>query len=255
MNEPSGPRPEFRRAKHEGMPLSGALLAFDTSTESLAVGLHGPAGRTVWNGPGGAQASVSLLPQVQMLLAQAKLGLHDLAAIAFGCGPGAFTGLRTACSVAQGLAYGAGVPVIPIDSLLIVAEDVRLQDLDTVDVGVVMDARMGELYAAHYTWSGGDWHVRLEPCLIQPLLLAQQWQLAPPAVLAGTGLAMLGGRVPCRVARPEQRDRATALLELAERLHAQGRAVDADQAVPMYLRDKVAQTTAERQALAGADAP
>jgi tRNA threonylcarbamoyladenosine biosynthesis protein TsaB len=252
MSEQGRPRREFRNAEHEGVPMSGALLAFDSSTEALAVALRGPAERRVWNGPGGAQASVGLLPQVQRLLAQAELGLHDLTAIAFGRGPGAFTGLRTACSVAQGLALGAGVPVIAIDSLLIVAEDARLQDADTADVGVVMDARMGELYAARYTWANGDWHVRFAPCLVQPQDLARRWQAEPPAVLAGTGVAMLGGRIPCQFARPEQRDRATALLQLAERLQVQGRAVDADQALPVYLRDKVAQTTAERQALAGA---
>ena len=105
--------------------MTPVLLAFDTSTQALAVALQWAGGRQAWNGPGGAQASTLLLPTVQRLMDEAGLGFDDLDAIGFGRGPGAFTGVRTACSVAQGLAFGADKPVLPIDSLLIVAEDER----------------------------------------------------------------------------------------------------------------------------------
>ena len=109
------------------------LLAFDTSTDrmSIAVGRSVDGVEQVWSmaGEGGAQASRTLLPSILDLLAQADLALAELDAIVFGQGPGAFTGLRTACAVAQGLAFGARartggmpVPLLPLDSLLVVAE-------------------------------------------------------------------------------------------------------------------------------------
>ncbi|MGS0756850.1 tRNA (adenosine(37)-N6)-threonylcarbamoyltransferase complex dimerization subunit type 1 TsaB, partial [Roseateles sp. GG27B] len=103
------------------------LLALDSSTETMALALSGPAGRLYFEAAGGPQASVRLVPEALALLARAGLSLADVDAIAFGCGPGAFTGLRAACAVAQGLAFGAGKPVLSIDSLLLVAEDARQQ--------------------------------------------------------------------------------------------------------------------------------
>ncbi|WP_085978598.1 tRNA (adenosine(37)-N6)-threonylcarbamoyltransferase complex dimerization subunit type 1 TsaB, partial [Rubrivivax gelatinosus] len=101
---------------------------------------------------GGALASAALLPTVQALLARAGLVLADLEAVAFGRGPGAFTGLRTSCAVAQGLAFGIGCPVLPVDSLLIVAEDARVQ-------------RMDEVYAARWRWADGRWNEVVAPAL------------------------------------------------------------------------------------------
>ena len=128
------------------------LLALDTSTDQLSVALQRTDGqRFAHTGAGGAQASASLIPAVQALLAQAGLSLSDLSAIAFGRGPGSFTGLRTACAVAQGLAWGAGVPVLPIDTLLAVAEAARSAHGAT-HVLALLDARMNEVYAAEYAW-------------------------------------------------------------------------------------------------------
>ena len=124
------------------------LLAFDTSTDTLSIAVaRGPA---VWQhtGPGGAQASASLVPAIVQLLAEAGLDFASLDAIAFGRGPGSFTGLRTACAVAQGLALGSGsgcgVPVLPTDTLLALAEQARLQHGCT-QVGAGLDARMDEV--------------------------------------------------------------------------------------------------------------
>ncbi len=122
------------------------LLAFDTATDHMSIALQARGQVWVHEGAGGAQASATLIPAILALLAQAQLRLQDLSAIAFGRGPGAFTGLRTACSVAQGLAFGAGLPVLPIDSLCAVAEDARFCNMDSAapqETWVAMDARMG----------------------------------------------------------------------------------------------------------------
>src|SRR4051812_4707052 len=97
-----------------------SLLVFDTATEHLSIAVA--VGERVWSheSAGGALASATLIPSILRLLAEAGLTLAGLDAIAFGRGPGAFTGLRTACSVAQGLAFGANKPVLPIDTLLAV---------------------------------------------------------------------------------------------------------------------------------------
>ncbi|MDP3310685.1 MAG: tRNA (adenosine(37)-N6)-threonylcarbamoyltransferase complex dimerization subunit type 1 TsaB, partial [Polaromonas sp.] len=120
------------------------LLAFDTSTEILSVAVSD--GHRIWQqaGPGAAQASSTLIPIILDLLAQASLRLETLDALVFGRGPGSFTGLRTACSVAQGLALGARLPVLPLDTLLAVAEEARLQYqpvAGTLQLTALLDAR------------------------------------------------------------------------------------------------------------------
>jgi tRNA threonylcarbamoyladenosine biosynthesis protein TsaB len=235
------------------------LLALDTATESMAVGVAHDAASWTLNAEGGAQASERLIPAALELLGQASLVPAALDAIAFGQGPGAFTGLRTAVSVAQGLAFGIGCPVLPIDSLLIVAEDARQQavaggevgPLDPFDIWVAMDARMDEAYAAAYRHDGQGWQVRQAAALYDLPSLAAQW---PPeagtARLAGSAIEAFAGRLPWGAARlwPRTADRAAALLQLARNAWAAGAAVPAHDALPVYLRDKVALTTAEREA-------
>ncbi|OYT98078.1 MAG: tRNA (adenosine(37)-N6)-threonylcarbamoyltransferase complex dimerization subunit type 1 TsaB [Burkholderiales bacterium PBB1] len=229
-----------------------ACLAFDTATEHLSIALL--LGDRVWSheAAGGALASSTLIPGVMDLLAQAGIGLRDLDAIAFGRGPGAFTGLRTACSVAQGLALGADKPVLPIDTLLAVAEDARSMSCAGVldEVWVAMDARMDEIYAAHAVFEAGAWRLATAPWLCTPQQLNEFWRVRAPHAVAGTALAAFGDRLACGDALqlPQALPRARAMLPLAAALWAQGGAVDAAQALPLYLRDKVAQTMAERSA-------
>ncbi len=227
------------------------LLAFDTATDHMSISLQ--AGGQVWSheGAGGAQASATLIPAILALLAQADLRLQDLSAIAFGRGPGAFTGLRTACSVAQGLAFGAGLPVLPIDSLCAVAEDARSSHMDSEappETWVAMDARMGEIYAACYAFDGASWRTVVAPALMTPAALNAQWQASPPHAVAGSALTVFAGELDCGTAQlsPLALPRARAMLPLAQRLWQAGGAVDAALALPLYVRDKVAQTTLER---------
>ena len=221
------------------------LLAFDTSTEHLSVALTD--GERLWthDGPGGAQASSTLIPACQSLLAQAGLALAELDAIVFGRGPGSFTGLRTACAVAQGLGFGAGVPLLPVDTLLAVAEAARMTQGAT-RVVALLDARMDEVYSAAYAWEGHAWqaHGRLGVGKPEAVALPDAgWSLA------GNAFAAYGERLPAGAGRIQVLPTAAALLRLAPGLLAAGGAVPAAEAMPLYLRDKVAQTTAERAAL------
>jgi tRNA threonylcarbamoyladenosine biosynthesis protein TsaB len=235
------------------------ILGFDSATEQLALGLQTAAGLLVRNLPGGAAASASLLPQVQALLTQAGLGYADLHAVAFGRGPGAFTGLRTACAVAQGIAFARALPVLAIDSLLIVAEDARQQlGADEIDIAVAMDARMDEVYAGCWRHRAGRWQALRAPALYTLPALDAAWQGLVVQAVAGSALAAFADRItwPTGARRlPVEQDRAAALLRLAVAADAAGEGVAADQALPLYLRDKVALTTREREAVRAAAAP
>ena len=231
------------------------LLALDTATERISVAVVDGEEQWVADEAGGPLASQRLLPRVFELLEHAGLALGDLDAIAFGRGPGAFTGLRTACSVAQGLAFGADLPVLSIDSLAVVAEDAFAQQ-GMAEVWVAMDARMDETYAAAYRHVDGDWQVQHAPALWTLAALLEAWQRTPPACVAGSALAAFGARLPTGAALriATQHDRAAALARLARAAWRRGEALDAALALPLYLRDKVALTTAERAAVAAAKA-
>ena len=239
------------------------LLALDTSTEcmSVAVGRSNDAGPLqVWSdqAAGGALASARLIPMIRALMGQAGLSFAELDAIVFGMGPGAFTGLRTACAVAQGLALGARVddrgaaplPVLPLDSLMAVAEQARLEHAPTRqpwDVLAMLDARMDEVYVGSYRWDGAQWQVLAMPALARP----QDLPYCAGQVLAGNVFDHYGARLPPSAAgapRIAALPLASAMLGLAPRLLAQGQGVDAAFALPLYIRDKVASTTAERAA-------
>jgi len=218
------------------------LLAFDTSTERLSVAVRHGDLLLERDGEGGAQASSTLIPLIQSLLAEAGVALRELDAIAFGRGPGSFTGLRTACSVAQGLGFGAGVPLLPVDTLLAVAEEARHQ-AGAQKVLAVLDARMEQVYSAAYDFSAGP-APEAEPQLTAP----EELRLPPGYAMAGNAFAAYGERLPAAGARHPALPTAGALLRLAPALLAAGRTVSPADAWPLYVRDKVAQTTAERAA-------
>ena len=245
------------------------FLAFDTSTDRMSIALTD--GVCVWqhSGPGGAQASSTLIPAILALLAEAGLALDGLDAIVFGRGPGSFTGLRTACAVAQGLAFGAkqgaGLPVLPVDTLMALAEEARFQQAALaphtpatpgnapVTITALLDARMDEMYVQSYEFNSGLC-TSIKGCeLIRPENLVPG---PTPQLFAGNVFGVYAGRLPaalaalpCVPAWPS----ATALLRLAPALAAAGHCVAAALALPLYVRDKVAFTTEER-ALAKADA-
>lgn len=236
------------------MPEPLKFLAFDTSTDRMSVALTDGARLWQHSGPGGAQASTTLIPAILALLAEAGLALGELDAIAFGRGPGSFTGLRTACAVAQGLALGAnqgaGIPVLPVDTLMAVAEEARFQHQgdgqSPMRVTALLDARMDEMYVQGFEFGGG--HCRaLDECeLVRPENLLPA---AAAGLFAGNVFAVYAGRLPgglATFAQAEALPTATAMLRLAPQLAAAGLCVSADLALPLYVRDKVALTTEER---------
>jgi len=223
------------------------LLAFDTSTErlSLALSWAGGAGQRqlAREGQGGREASATLIPAAMELLREAGLRLSSLDAIVFGSGPGSFTGLRSSCAVAQGLALGANLPVLPLETLMAVAEEVRAAH-GTTRVMAVLDARMDEVYAARCEHDGRQWHAPSDFWLGAP----EQLALPPGAWLVGNALAAYPGRLPATDRHCAARPTAQALLRLAPQCRARGLAVEPALALPRYVRDKVALTTAERAA-------
>lgn len=237
------------------------LLAFDTSTDVMSIAVTRPVDGVsqVWQhtGAGGAQASVALIPAVLALLQQAGLTLRELDAICFGHGPGSFTGLRTACAVAQGLAFGAGLQVLPVNSLLAVAEEARFHHFAAdipARVTALLDARMDEMYTASFQWDGALWTEQSGSVLVKPEAL--QLQFAQTR-LAGNVFAAYGARLTAVAAQAERYDAlptAAAMLRLAPAMLASGAAVAPDDALPVYIRDNVAQTTAEREAMKAAKA-
>ncbi len=231
------------------------LLSMDTSTQRLVIALSDGASLHGIDEEGGARASSRLLPAVMELMQRASWPMASLDAIAFARGPGAFTGLRTAASAAQGLAFGLGRPVLALDSLMIVAEDAWLQRpallAEGVCVAVAMDARMDQIYAARYTRLGDGWQVDEEPALFDPEQLGKAWHGAPPQWVAGSALSAYASRLEVPAgsgALPTMAFAPQALAAVARQAWRAGLAVEPQDAQPLYVRDKVAFTTLEREA-------
>lgn len=222
------------------------LLAIETSTELCSVALLRGEELLADESLAPNQHAEQLAPMVRRLLARANVAVAGLDAVAFGQGPGSFTGLRIACGIAQGLAFGAGKPVIPIPSLLALAEQAGAPR-----VVAALDARMGETYLAAYARTADDWESVIAPALFSqdalPQLPGREW------VATGSGFdafdwlrTAYAGQVGASVAN--DLPRAAAVARLAGRRLARGEFVAAEEAAPLYLRDKVALTTRERQA-------
>ncbi len=227
------------------IPLMRTILAIETSSELASVALAHD-GRIIAREASGVQThSQTVLPMVQQLLSEADIALARCDAIAFGAGPGSFTGVRTACGVAQGLAFGAGLPVVPVVTLLAMAQGCRDAG-GADDVLVLLDARMDEVYWAQYRYQDG-WQTVLPPALSAP---AGVMPVGQPLV-CGNGLiayASVFDAFPFAAdARRDVMPHAHQIAQLAQIEIAAGRTIDARDAQPIYLRNKVALTTIERQ--------
>ncbi len=225
------------------------ILAFDASTEVCAVALGDGTRWAERTEHAGQRHSELLLPMIRALLAEARLALADLDGIAFGAGPGSFTGLRIACGVAQGLAFGANLPVVGVATLEAMAETARATHGWT-RVVAALDARMQEVYLAAYERDGECWRVHFEPCVVKPNaapLPAGRWSGA------GNGFAAYPALRECLAGALSACDErifptAVAIGNLALPRFAAGEGVAARDAAPLYVRHRVALTTAERDA-------
>lgn len=246
-------------------------LAIETSTDMLSLAIASIQGdkSQVWvhTSQGGAKSSQLVLPEIVRLMDEAQMRFADLTAVVFGKGPGSFTGLRTACSVAQGLAFGAGVPVLPIDTLLAVAEDARYQNVQqqqqqkqqqpeqvpqqTQRYFVAMDARMDQVYTAAYEWRS-EWQCVQAPSVNSPenISVPTEWKDLEFTTVGNTWDAF-AARWPAELSGQHMyaMPTAQALLRLTPVAFGQGLAVPPEEALPLYIRDKVAQTTQEREQL------
>ena len=193
----------------------------------------------------GQRHSELILPLLQEMLEEAGLTLAQLDGIAFGAGPGSFTGLRIACGVAQGLSFGANLPVVGICTLEALA-----QQTGDNSVIAVLDARMGEIYHAAYTKSADGWQVVSEPSLCPPqrapLLPGDDW------TGCGSGFAKYDealrsryhgciGRIAGNLS-----PRAREVAQLAAPRFIGGLGIDPADAAPLYIRNKVALKESER---------
>jgi tRNA threonylcarbamoyladenosine biosynthesis protein TsaB len=221
------------------------LVALETSTEycSLAVSRSGQLFEH--NFHAGQRHSELALPALRELLQQAALDMPAIDGIVYGAGPGSFTGLRIACGIAQGLALARNLPTAGIGTLQALAEDSGADK-----VIACLDARMGEVYHAAYRKSGGKWTETHAPALYKPDAVPQpeggDW------VGCGSGFRAHGAVLARRCEGAMSRIQAdavpiaAAMLRLAFAVFAAGHGMDAAEAAPLYVRDKVAMKTSER---------
>jgi len=215
------------------------IAAFETSTDWCSVALWRDGELSAVEERAGHRHGELALPMLERLLAAARLGAADLEAVAFGAGPGAFTGLRIACGLAQGLAFARGLPVLGISSLEAMAEE-----CGAPRVVACVDARMGEVYYSALEKRGARWEEVVGAQCVAPAAAPR-----PPGegwVGCGNGFAVYGA-MGLHPVYPEVHPTAAAVVRLAAPRLAAGEGVDAGEAVPHYLRDKVALTTEERR--------
>lgn len=221
------------------------LLAIETSTDAGSIALWRSGEVSLRACPAGVSHSETLLPLISATLAEAGLGFGDLDGIAFAAGPGSFTGLRVACGVAQGLAFAHDLPLIPVGTL-----DAMALASGGERVMVALDARMGEVYFACFDAGAALGPIGVYPPAAVPLPTTGNW------LACGNGLAAypaLHERLAPYVSAwlPELMPSAETVARLAAPRLARGERVDPADAVPLYVRDKVAQTVTERLAQGG----
>jgi tRNA threonylcarbamoyladenosine biosynthesis protein TsaB len=216
------------------------FVAIETSTEWCSVALSIDGEIAALERRAGHRHSELALPMLESLFRSCKINVENLDAVAFGAGPGSFTGLRIACGLAQGLALPRSLPVIGIPTLETLAEECAAER-----VVACLDARMREVYYAAFEKAGGRWREVVPAQCVAP-------DAAPPPpgegwVGCGSGFAVFPAFLRNKIAsmKPEIHPSAVAVVRLAAPRLAAGEGVDAALAAPLYIRDKVALTAQE----------
>lgn len=231
------------------------ILAIETSSETASCALLRGEQVLTRSSSGVRTHSQAILPMIQELLAEAGVALRDCDAIAYGSGPGAFTGVRTACGIAQGLGFGANLPLLPVVTLDAMALACR-QRHGATDILAVLDARMSEVYWAQYRYDAatGALSAVLPPALSAPDAVAPQGVVTA----CGNGFTAyaeaLAGRPFAAGAHADIMPHAVQIAQLGRIAFAAGLGVKAADAQPLYLRNKIAYTSAERRDINAAKA-
>ena len=218
------------------------FAAIETSTEWCSVALWAEGELAALERRTDNRHSEMVLPMLERLLKNSRLSVSALDAVAFGAGPGSFTGLRIACGVAQGLAFARDLPVLGVSTL-----EAMAQECGAARVIACLDARMREVYYAALERSGGGWREVIPVQCVAPALApmpeGEGW------VGCGNGFSVYHEEMKRHglAARSEVHPTAMAVAELAAPRLAAGEGVDAAQAAPIYVRDKVAFTRKELQ--------
>jgi tRNA threonylcarbamoyladenosine biosynthesis protein TsaB len=237
------------------------LLAIDTSTEYCSLALAAGGSVSSLHFLAGQRHAELALDGVRRLMVQAGLEFADLDGIAYGQGPGSFTGLRIACGMAQGLALAQGLGVVGISSLEAMAEEAAEQAAGEAAgegpgrrrVVACLDARMGEVYHAAYESDvKAHWRSVRAPGLYAPgdvpELPGNEWLACGSGFAAHGDMLLARYRGQLAAVAVDCVPTARAMLRLAQPVFAAGNAGGAAQALPLYLRNKVALTEVERQA-------
>lgn len=218
------------------------LLVIDTSTEACSVALAIDTDFIEISEIIPRQHTHRIMPMITEVLAQADVSVKELDAIAFGRGPGAFTGLRIAAGVVQGLAFGANLPVIPISTLAALAQG-AWREFKTDYVVSAIDARMNEVYWALYQQQNGLMQLIGSEKISSPSLVTTDQLFSNIRWLGvGTGCEYQSQfQLTIADSYTQRYPSALDMLSLAQDLFARGLVVSAQEAIPVYLRDSVAQ--------------
>lgn len=230
------------------------FLAIDTSTEICSIAVQRAGGEIIeaTHTQSTHHAQV-ILPLIEQVMSQANLALADLDYLAVSVGPGSFTGVRAGIAMAQGLAYGLNIPVIPIGTLELVALGVN----PIGHIQVIMDARMQQFYLGGFKWEEGKLLVTQTPCLVsEPELLAyvsKNLSADPNTQLLGTGLSLIQDKIlpyllsssqinaQADLNRPQAKNLIKYLNDQVSTGHLSSLAIKPSELVPLYIRNEVAQ--------------
>ncbi|KFZ38579.1 hypothetical protein HR45_03915 [Shewanella mangrovi] len=219
------------------------ILALDTCTELCSAALQTAAGRWHESANAPREHSQRLLPMVQSLLTQANIGMEDIGLLAYGRGPGSFTGIRICTSMTQGLALAREIPVIGISTLAAMAQQ-AITEHGAKQVICAIDARMGEIYWAAYEAQNGMAVEVAAEQVSAPDALTVPFENDTPIYCCGTGFEtytdLLHINSQLTLLDAVKYPNANAMLALAERGWQQGLATSVDELQPVYLRDTVA---------------